>query len=555
MKKIKKAYYIISIIINIILLPICGSGIIVYMADPEGLPLSLVLAIPCIPLSWLIISIIALLKDMAWYKSVLLSMTSCFFFMGLSFISFDEGYYAAIFLELIALVFLLTDVGISRVNKKDANKKTEMQPLPPYCYKGEWAYEDAAEEYMKMSGISSPDDLTDDDTRQIYRYSMMPVAYYFYWLLKKGFMTGEFYEYAVKDISEEDLENDNIDILGLLEDMDCCLHSDDMLKGASEFSKQYAELNYAGLYSDKLVFDYYDEIKNPEDFFYCVDFSWDACKRMYQKIDKAYENWSALFDYDSEYYEDDETKAQTVYSKRFGKELEVYRSGEKVRNNITDEYINKCIADLDSMDEYQFERLDRNISDDYGDSLRGKVMDKFRAFSVYALEPQNDGDTAYIVSGEADFEEEHGIAFYVRNGIIFSYGYGYQSDDIYSPENIRAYETAANDIEFEKIDDESELLELVNRGKLVEVYLVPLESGGKDDESNIVYLTPLAVREKELLDRKLQAIDTIWKGDLKYKYSVEYYDDEKPFVPKTISVRHDVKQADRVFYFSIKVWY
>lgn len=548
----KKAYFIISIIINIILLPICGSGIIVYMADPEGLPLSLVLAIPCIPLSWLIISIIALLKDMAWYKSVLLSLTSCFFFMGLSFISFDEGYYAAILLELITLVFFLATVGISRVNKKGTN---EPEPLPPYCYKGKWAWDDAAAEYMKKTGISSIDDLTDDDSRQIYRYSMMPVAYYFYWLLKKGFLTGEFYDQAVRDISESDFENDNIDVLGLLEDMDCCIHSNDMLKGASDFSKHYAEITYAELHSDKLMFDYYEEIKNTEGFFYCVEFSWDVCKRMYNKIDSAYERWSALFDYSNEYYEDDETEAKVIYSKRFEKELEVYRSGEKNRNNITDEYLNRCIADLDSMDEYQFERLDRNISDDYGDSLRGRVMEQFQAFSVYASEPQNDGDTAYIVSGEAEFEGEHGIAFYVRNGIIFSYGYGYQLDDIYSPENIRAYETASNEIEFEKIEDESQLYELVKNGKLIKTYLIPTESGGKDDESNMVYLTPLAVKEKELLDNRLHALEAVWNGNLKYEYNVDYYDDEKQFIPKNIHVRHDVMLSNCLFHFTVKVWY
>lgn len=552
MKKIKKAYYIISIIINIILLPICGSGIIVYIADPEGLPLSLVLAIPCIPLSWLIISIIALLKDMAWHKSVLLSLTSCFFFMGLSFVSFDEGYYAAILLELITLVFFLATVGISRVNKKHTS---EPEPLPPYCYKGKWAWDDAAAEYMKISGISSIDDLTDDDNDRIYRYSVMPIAYYFYWLLREGFMTAEFYERMGNSISQADLENYSFDILGLLENMDYCLHGDDMLKGASDFSRYYAELKYADLHSDKLVFDYYDEIKNPEGFFYCVDFSWDVCKRMYDKIDKAYEKWSAFFEHDNEYYEDDEEEAKIVYSKRFDTDLEVYRSGEKINNNITEEYINKCIADLDSMNEYQFERLDRNISDDYGDSLKGKVMKQFRAFSVYVLEPQNDGDIVYIVSGEADFEAEHRIAFYVRNGVVFGYGYGYSLEDLYSPENTRDYETAANEIEFEKIEDESQQEELVNEGKLVEVYIVPPELGGKDDESNTIYLPPLAAKEKEFLDNRIKALNAIWNGDLKYKYTIDYYDDERRFVPKNIYAEHDVLRAERVFHFTVKVWY
>lgn len=553
----KKAFFIISIIINTILLPLASSGIFVYIEDPSY-PLSLVLSLPCIPLSFLIISIAALKMDTAWYKTVLLKLTLFFFFIGLSFISFEEGYYAAILPEFIALVFLIITIGSFRISKKVRNKaETDMKPLSPYCYKGKWTWDDAAEEYLKISGKSKAE-LTDDDTRQIYRYSMMPVAYYFYWLLRKGFMSSEFYELKGNDIAEADLENNNVDVLGLLEDMDHCLHGDEMLKCADDFSRHYAGSRFTNLHSDKLVFDYYDEIKNSDDIFYCVDFSWDVCKRMYDRIDKAYERWSALFDHSVECYDDGteaETMAKTLYSRRFRKDLEVYRSGKRLADNITDEYIHRCIADLDSIDEFQFERLDGIISDDYGDSLKGGVMKQLHPCSVYVFEPQNDGETAYVVSGEADFEGEHGFAFYVRNGIIFRYGYGYQFDDIYSPENTRNYEIAANEIDFVKISDDSQLEELADEGKVIRTYLIPLDLGGKEDESNMVYLTPLAVKEKELLDSRLQAIEAQWHGKLKYKYTAVYYDNKKRFVPEMICVRHDAPPSSSVFYFTVKVWY
>lgn len=550
----KKAYLIASIVINVILLPIAGSGLIEYTSD---YPFSLAVFLPLIPLSSIVISIITLVKNKSLLKSVFLKLTMFFFLFGLTFISFDEGIYAVVIFELIALILLIATIAIF-LNKSVVQKHYtyEMKPPQPYCYKGKWAWEDAAREYLRMTGKKSIDELTDDDNMQIYRYAMMPVAYYFYWLLKKGIMSGEFYESIGNEISEADMESNNIDVLGLLEDMDCCLHGDDMLEGASKFSKDYAELKYATLYSKNLLFDYYDEIGNSEGFYYCVDFSWDICKRMYSKIDKAYEEWSALFDRDTDYYEDENDEAiAEVFSNRFGTKLEVHRAGKKFEDNITEEYIKKCLDDLDSMNEYQFSRLDRCISDEYGDSLAGKVMEQFRPYSMHIFEPQINGDVAYIVGGGADFEEEHGISFYVRNGVIFNFGYGYDFDDIYSPENVRDYETASNDIKFESIKNLSQIEKLVNAGKLVRTYLVPPEIGGTADESNMIYLTPLAIKEKELLDRRLQALISLYNGKLKYTYKAVYYDENKQFVPKYIYVRHDAKPSEGVFGFTVKVWY
>lgn len=548
----KKAYLIASIVINVILLPIAGGGLIIYTPD---YPLSLAVFLPLIPLSSIVISIITLVKNKSLLKTFFLKLTICFFLFGLTFISFDEGIYAVAIFEIIALIFLISTIGIF-LNKPVAQKNGlyEMKQLSPYCYKGKWAWDDAAREYLRMTGKKSIDELTDDDNRQIYRYTMMPVAYYFYWLLKKGFMSSEFYELVGNEISETDIENNSVDILGILEDMDCCLSSDDMLEAANKFTNHYTEIRYATLHSRQLIFDYYEEIKNPDGFYYCVDFSWDICERMYSKIEKAYEEWSALFTHDNDYYEDDEAITE-VFSNRFHTKLGVYRTGEKIKDNITNEYIKKCLDDLDSMNDYQFSRLDRCISDEYGDSLAGKVMEQFRPYNIHIFEPQENGDTVYVISGEADFEEEHGIAFYVRNGVIFSFGYGYDFDDIYSPENVRDYETASNDIEFESIENISQVEELLNAGKLVRTYLVPLEIGGSADESNMVYLTPLAIKEKELSDRRLQALISMYNGKLKYTYKAVYYDENKRFIPEDIYVRHDAKQSESAFGFTVKVWY
>ena len=109
----KKAYLIASIVINIILLPTASAGLIEYTPD---YPLSLAVILPLIPLSFIIISIITLVKNKTVYKSLLLKLTILFFLLGLTFISFDEGIYAIILLEFIALIFLVATVAIFRID-------------------------------------------------------------------------------------------------------------------------------------------------------------------------------------------------------------------------------------------------------------------------------------------------------------------------------------------------------------------------------------------------------------------------------------------------------
>ena len=124
------------------------------------------------------------------------------------------------------------------------------------------------------------------------------------------------------------------------------------------------------------------------------------------------------------------------------------------------------------------------------------------------------------------------------------------SNDIYTPENMRDHEIAANDMRFEKITEKPRAEELVNEGRLVKTYLVPIDIGGNADEENIVYLTPLALKEKELLDERLRALICYWGGKLKYTYTTDNYGDS--LVPKNIYVRHDAPPSAFVFSFSCK---
>ena len=213
------------------------------------------------------------------------------------------------------------------------------------------------------------------------------------------------------------------------------------------------------------------------------------------------------------WYEDDEP-ITSMYSKRFDKELDVYRVGIKMNDNISDDYIRKCKADIETIDEKQFERLDRWISDDYGDSLKGKVMSLFKAYSIRIYEPKETADVVYCISGEAEFEEEHGIAFYIRNGVIFAYGYGYDFYDIYDEEFQTEYEIASNDIDFISINSTEQTDVLVSEGKLLKTTLIPCDLGGSDETANMIYITPLALKQKKIMDEHLRGLSASWNSRL-----------------------------------------
>lgn len=546
----RKPLLIISIILEVILTPILCTCIPVYISDPDILPLSMVIFLPLWGFTLLTISIVSLKKGTGIGNTILWKFFLSNLILGLSFLGFEDGIYATFLIEIFAVIWLVLLILLRK--KKTTVSKT---PIPvkkePFSYKGEWAWDAALEEYLERNNLSRDQEITDDQTVEIYRYTTMPVVYLFYWLLEKGFMSNEFYESMGKERVQDCIDK-KLSPLDLLEDYDSTLMAQDMLEGAADFCKDYAEPYFLSLYSDSLIFDYWDEVKNPEGYYYCVDFSWDTCMRMHDRIEKAYANWWPNRQDTDEYYEFDEP-ISSVYSNRLGRELDVYMYGKKTRD-IDISYAQECIANFDSIDPFQFDRLDRWISDQYGDSLRGKVMERLEAYSLYIFEPNEKKEMGYVIAGGAtDFEEEHGIGIYVRNSVIYSFGYGYDFEDIFGEDETREYKIAADDIDFNSIDSKDQAERLVAEGKLIKTTLIPEEFGGTDIESNTIYLSHEGYKEKQLLDSRLEAIRASWKN-IKYEYAARYYDTKKQIVPINIVARHTTPNGSTRFYFIAKVW-
>lgn len=542
-------YYIIALIIDVILLPICASSIPVYMDDPSSIPLTLVIAAVLIPLSFIIISIVGLKKRLPVGGTLLLKVAFFLLFGGVSFLGFEDGIYAFGLFELGALLFFFASwVVINNlyyIPKKEKNKRANM---PKFSYVGQDKLPMVFEEWAKDKGVYDISSLSSTEKDMVLDYSVMPLVYYFYWLLDKGFVKTSLKEKIGGNYLDK-LKKREITPLELLKKCNYQLNGEDLSDTGLRFTLSYFDSRII-VSDDAFLFDYYEEVKESDGNFYVVAFSWDSCDRLHAKIDEAYRRWSVGAFLAAEYDVADPEMA--VDSKLFNTSLEVYKYGEKKQNNITEDYIRRCISDLDSIDTKQLERLDRWISDVYGEELRGQVLSHFRPQTVYVMEPQGN-DVVYAVSGGADFEEEHGISFSVRNGIIFDHGYSYDFDGFYESDCVAKYEMAASNIAFTAIKSMAQVQQLVSEGRIVKTHLLPLSMGGTDDEKNTIYITPAALEKKQQLDKKAEMLFAIQNKKHLFDYKAHYYDENEKYIPDTIYIRNDENNLTRLSY-SIKVW-
>lgn len=168
---------------------------------------------------------------------------------------------------------------------KETTGKRSLTGMPDheFSYKGKWAWEDAAKEYMKKTGKGSFDELDDDDDDLIYDYSMMPVAYYFAWIIEKGFLTKNF-DIDAKIVKQ--CKKREITPIDLFDIMDYVLDDSDLSDMGAAFTHFY-------FYGEEATndSDYRAETKNPDDFIYCVDYSWDIYDKMKVRFDAAWDKW------------------------------------------------------------------------------------------------------------------------------------------------------------------------------------------------------------------------------------------------------------------------
>ena len=198
-------------------------------------------------------------------------------------------------------------------------------------------------------------------------------------------------------------------------------------------------------------------------------------------------------------------------------------------------------------------------------------MNHFQAYDLNIYEPQEEGDLAFMISGEADYEEEHGISFTIRNGILLDWSYANESGEPYDDSLIARYErysygrdpkTGTGEIDFEQIKEQKDLDALVTEGKLIHTLLVPEWLGGADTDENTVCATPLTLAQIEKIHKRLKMIRayaaTVYPNwefhvDVKAEYC-ENTDGTKALVPMCINYSKPYPEKDLSIRMEAPIW-
>lgn len=173
-------------------------------------------------------------------------------------------------------------------------KNTEKSNAIFTSYKSKWAWDDAAKEYLKLTGKENLDNLEEEDNDKIYEYASMPAAYFLMWLVDNEFMAHDFYQ----DVKEEEINKLKKREISPVEffvyNMDCSLVRNEISENILPFIDNYFEVdqkrNYIN-FSNLNMSDYYECIKNNKGFIFCVDFSWSIYAKIADKINNAYDSF------------------------------------------------------------------------------------------------------------------------------------------------------------------------------------------------------------------------------------------------------------------------
>lgn len=565
----KKLYSIICIIVDAAALCFFLLAALFGVTEKKDL----LIAIPFIALCalFLAISVSVLIKLIKRSKervirnSMSMKLAVYFLCASLTFLGVPDGVYAFGMFFILGCIFTAAAIFYIRTQREASEKlyKTDYS----YCYESEWEWDAAAKEYMRLHDIKNISDITDDDDVKICAYTAAPLSYFFYWLAASGYLTEVYYEFDphVSEMLERMLKRE-ITPIEMLSEMEYYFSDDEMLAGIKPFFRSY--FDHGGKFTDRdnYLYDYYEANGDPEDRYYCIDFSWEVLDKLTAKIEERKENWERELNVhsDREYY-DDEPLEKSVHSSLFNADLDTVKSGIRYSgfpNGDVYRYLDRCAKSLDSLSPLQMKRLERFFADNYGapEAPELTFLRSFKADTLHIFEPKENGDVVYVVSGTADFEPEHGISFTVRNGQIIAWGYSYDFDDVYSVENTQLYELAP-DIDFTEIKSEADAERCAASGRLVKTKLLPDISGCafKADEE-YVYLTPRALLEKEKLEKRIRNIKAFANMDcLEMIYSLKYEEnsghERQSIVPRELYITTAEDNERAKISFHIKIWF
>ncbi len=367
------------------------------------------------------------------------------------------------------------------------------------------------------------------DERTVCVYASMPFIYLFQWLLDREYMSDEFYENNPKeDILDKLKYQSPLEIFG--ENMDYCLVPEDLRSDIKEFFDYYCvDTGVYSLKSVNYIFDYYDEISNPDNRFYTVDYSYESYGRLAKVFDQRLARFRGLAK--AEKRQRHKT-SDTVFWKMCNKTLGVAVCGE-----VSDDYVRKCEESLNRIDDEQWRRLERRIGADYRFvfTVKDLMVDQIVIFA-----PKGE-EAAFVLCLSKNEEGRHSFYVSVRDGIVFEYGMDDGFKDTWSPEIYDVYQAAKQDNGLYHVSDEAELNRRISCGELTASKL------GEDE----FYVTPAAEEQIEKFRKRVEALSCV-KGKMSVLH--RYSRSAGNPVPNTVFVN---AKADEKMVFSdfICVWH
>lgn len=413
--------------------------------------------------------------------------------------------------------------------------------------KAKWAWGDAALEYFRLRGtlydlndsgqkkefqdrISA---MQDSETDKIYDYAGMPISYFLGWLIDRDLLSDEFRNLlgpellqAVKDGTQSPVE--------ALRDLDYVLARDDIDPKAHRFMDLYYDdgetgsLNKRSAHSafkhstHKYFFDYYRAVCSRFDVprYYCVDFSWERFHQLAQILDRRYQEFcSSGFDEDE--LEQDERILRSQYFDSAAELL--YERG------TPKEYVQMCADAYESMSAHLskaisgklLEYCTEEIPDE--DAVPEKILPHFHPQRVLVMKPESVEIPAYMILGESEWEEEHGVAFTVIGDYAVNSSYYADAESPWSDDMIWEY----------KLQRDAE------QGNFCEVDPVPAQFGADSAGSGRIRMVVAAAQLKEEIDEMIEALFMLKMAD-KYDYKV-VYDDKEPSYIFISALKNDVR--------------
>ena len=495
------------------------SGVLIYVgAENPNVPPAMVISWTAGSFAMLALTISSFVRTIRGrglpvVMGFLLKIPVAFLVLGISWfaLGIPEAGWLAVILTAFMLGLILLLAKFSTQKKSDAQKQSGGAPgagVPSFWMdKAEWAWDSAAAEYFALQGqLRHPDteegrqelmnltqSMPQTEIDRIYSYAGSPIAYYLGWLISRDLVSEAFQNLhspeELRALKEERKTPGEV-----LQDMDYVLTREDIKKEALLFTDLYynPEYSYRPLQPDRPMYflDYYTTVCRGYDRprYYCTDFSWLRFRELAELLDRRFREFNYSF-LDEEYMESD---GRYLVSPWFNVKTELcYEPGTPA------DYVELCARSFENMgeklrlglSEHMLEYCTDELSED--DLTSEKVLARFQPFKLVVMNPGAERTLpAYVLLGESEWEEEHGISFTIIDDCVVYSGYYADAESPWKEDLLWQY----------RIRKDAET------GSCCTIRLIPERFSSTDSEIGQIRIPVSAAIRKEQIDQMVDAL-------------------------------------------------